>query len=190
MTEKVQGDTPTAPMRPDRKTAPRRTSPILALLRWLLGAFSLVAGFTWALVNLSTRTVLIDCLVGAVLVGGGLVLLMPHRVRLPKLPTALAMTGTALAGTLAGLFSTRTQTCCTYLEYTDRGWPFHWAQRGAVAGDADTAHRLALSSNWHVDLVSLAGNLLFFAYAGLLVVVLVVQIRRARGSKPQIKNDN
>jgi len=155
-------------------------APALRLLRWLLGAVSLVAGLTWLLINLNGPSAVLDAAVGSVLAAGGLVLLMPHRIRLPRLATAATMTVTALGGAALGLTALKAQVCCMYAYIVDRGWPFPWAERGAVADDADTAQRLALGANWHVDLVSLAGNLLVFAYAGLIVVVIAVLIRRRR----------
>jgi hypothetical protein len=148
-------------------------------LRWLLGAGSLVAGFTWMLINVSNPSAIVDGLVGCVLVAGGVILLMPHRVRLPRRATAVVMTVAALVGTVAGLDAGRT-TWSGYAYVADRGWPFHWAQRGAIANDADTARRLTESADWHVDLVALAGTLLFFSYVGLVLIVIAVQIRRSR----------
>jgi len=149
------------------------------VLRWLLGAGSLVAGFTWMLINLSNPSALVDALVGCVLVAGGVILLMPHRIRLPRRATAAVMTLAALVGTVVGLSGGRT-TWSGYAYVADRGWPFHWAQRGAIADDADTARRLTEGADWHVDLVALAGTLLFFAYVGLVLIVITVQIRRSR----------
>jgi hypothetical protein len=150
-------------------------------LRWLLGAGSLLAVFTWALINTSNPSAIVDALVGGVLAAGGVVLLMPHRIRLPRQATSVAMTVAALGGTVAGLADGRT-TWSGYAYIADRGWPFHWAQRGAIANDAETARRLTDSADWHVDLVALGGSLLFFAYAGMLLVVIAVLIRRSRRS--------
>jgi hypothetical protein len=167
----------------DAKRVPRkrrsRWSPVGNTLRWLLGAGSLVAGFTWMLINLSNPSAVVDALVGCVLVAGGVILLMPHRIRLPRRATAVVMTLAALAGTAAGLAGGQT-TWSGYAYVADRGWPFHWAQRGAIADDAETARRLTEGADWHVDLVSLAGTLLFFAYAGLVLIVIAVLIRRSR----------
>jgi hypothetical protein len=148
-------------------------------LRWLLGAGSLVAGFTWMLINLSNPSAIVDALVGCVLVAGGVILLMPHRIRLPRRATAAVMTLAALIGTVAGLAAGRA-TWTGYAYIADRGWPFHWAQRGAIADDAETARRLTEGADWHVDLVSLAGTLLFFAYVGLVLIVIAVQVRRSQ----------
>jgi hypothetical protein len=159
-----------------------RWIPVGNVLRWLLGAGSLVAGFTWMLINLSNPSAIVDCLVGAVLVAGGVILLMPHRIRLPRRATAVAMTLTAVAGAVIGLTAGRT-TWFGYAYFTDRGWPFRWVQRGAIADDAETARRLTEGGDWHVDLVALAGTLLFFAYAGLVLVVIAAQIRRQRRAR-------
>jgi hypothetical protein len=155
-------------------------APALRLLRFLLGAVTLVGGLTWILVNLTGPSPILDLLVGAVLSAGALVLLMPHRIRLPRMLTTLAVAGTALAGTVAGLFAGAAQTCCAYAYVIDRGWPFSWAGRGAVAEDPDTAYRLAQDANWQIDPISLTGDLLLWAYVGLLLVVIAVLVRRAR----------
>lgn len=156
-----------------------RWSSVGKTLRWLLGAGSLVAGFTWMLINISNPSAIADALAGCVLVAGGVILLMPHRIRLPRRATAVVMTLTALVGTIAGLADRRTTTDdFTYV--ADRGWPFHWVQRAAIADDAETARRLADSADWRVDLIALAGTLLVFAYVGLVLIVIVVQVRRSR----------
>jgi hypothetical protein len=157
-------------------------APVGRVLRWLLGAVSLLAGFTWALINTSNPSAIVDTVVGCVFVAGGVILLMPHRIRLPRRATAAAMTVAALGGTLAGLAAGRT-TWSGYAYIADRGWPFHWAQRGAIADDAETARRLTDGADWHVDLVALGGTLLFFAYAGLVLVVIAVLIRQSRRAR-------
>src|ERR1041384_7157348 len=50
------------------------------------------------------------------------------------------------------------------------------ARRGGVAADPATAERLAHAANWTVDLISLAANLFFWAYAGMIFVVVAVLI--------------
>ena len=149
-------------------------------LRFVLGALSLVLGLLWILLNVHSASAAVDTAVGIVLALGGLVLLMPHRIRLPRRTTTAVMAGAAVAGTAAGLLVARSQTCCMYAYVTDRGWPFHWAQRGAVADDPETAFRVAQSGSWSVDLISLAADLLIWSYTGLLLVVAAVLIRRLR----------
>jgi hypothetical protein len=152
----------------------------LRCVRWLLGALTLVGGFTWVLLNMHGPSAVLDGAAGCVLVAGALVLLMPHRIRLPRRPTAVAVVVAALAGTAVGLAGKAERVCCQYGYFVDRGWPFRWAQRGAIAGDPDAAFRLTQDADWHLDLVSLAVDLLLWAYAGMLVVVLVVLVRRRR----------
>jgi hypothetical protein len=144
----------------------------------LLGALTLVGGLSWLLINASGPHPGLDAAVGVIFAAGGLVLLMPHRIRLPGLVTGGAAAGAALAGTAAGLVASSTQACCSYVYSVARGWPFHWLERGAIAGDADNARRLALGSNWHPDGIALAGDLLLWAYVGMLIVVVVELSRR------------
>ena len=150
------------------------------LLRWLLGAFSLVGGLTWVLFTMRGPTAGVDLGVGVVLAAAGLVLLMPHRIRLPRRTTALAMAVSAVAGTAAGLLWSTERACCQYVEMVDRGWPFTWMRRTALADDPATAYQLAHSGPWSVDAVSAAVNLLVWAYLGMLLVVIGVLVRRAR----------
>jgi hypothetical protein len=147
----------------------------------LLGALTLVGGLTWLLLNWDGLHRAVDTTAGLIYTAAGLVLLMPHRVRLPGRLTTAAAAGAALAGTLAGLAAGATQACCAFVYATARGYPFHWLQRGAIADDPDTARRLALGADWHADWVALAGDALFWAYAGLLIVA-VAQI--IRGTAP------
>jgi hypothetical protein len=179
MTDAARGGDTRSTITPVRAGGEPWWAPLLRALRWLLGAFSLLAGFTWMLINLSNPSAGLDIVVGCVLAAGGLVLLMPHRIRLPRVVTAAVMSMAAVIGTAAGSFVYRTKTGY-YVFISERGWPFHWAQRAAIADDPDTARRLALSADWHVDLIALGGNLLVFAYAGMLLVVLWVLIRRRR----------
>jgi hypothetical protein len=150
------------------------------LARWLLGAFSLVAGLTWILFTVHGPTALLDLMVGLVLAAAGLVLLMPHRIRLPRLVTTIVMTMVAIAGTAAGLAASTERTCCSYAYVLSRGFPFAWAQRAGIGADPATAERLAGAANWTVDLVSLAANVLLWAYAGMLLVVIAELARRRR----------
>ncbi|MCY1140760.1 hypothetical protein OWR29_22405 [Actinoplanes sp. Pm04-4] len=157
-------------------------------LRFILGALSLVGGLTWILLNLHVSTAALDAGVGTVLAAGGLVLLMPHRIRLPRRVTAVVMSGFALAGTAAGLAVESSRQCCEFAYITERGWPFHWASRGGLADDPETAFRVAQSSSWSADLASLAADLLLFSYVGLLLVVAGVLVGRARSVRAKKAN--
>ena len=167
-----------------RSDVPRREAwwrPVVRLLRWLLGAATLVGGLTWGLLNLEAPHVVLDMAVAGVLTAGGLVLLMPHRIQLPRRATTVAVVLAALAGTGAGGLVAEERVCCMYAHIENRGWPFDWAQRGVVAADPETAQRLAQSADWSVDVFSLGANLLLWAYAGMLLVVIAVLVRRNRG---------
>jgi hypothetical protein len=149
----------------------------------LLGAVTLVGGLTWMLLNLHGPHRVLDVAAGTVLAAGGLVLLMPHRLRLPGALTAGAAALAALVGTAGGLAAGSAQVCCAFAYVVQHGWPFRWLDRGAVAGDAATARRLAHSAAWHVDAVPLVADLAVWAYAGMLIVVAGVLIRRAMGQR-------
>ena len=105
-----------------------------------------------------------------------------YRGAVSREPTPGA--GRGLSGPAVRLIGRRR--CRPHREYSTDGLDgeprlaVHWVQRGAVADDADTARNLALAADWQVDAIALAGNLLFWAYAGMLVVVGLVLVRRAR----------
>ena len=158
--------------------APSRWAAAGRTARWLLGALSLVCGLTWILVTVHGPSAAIDLTVGAIFAAAGLVLLMPHRIRLPRLVTTIVMVMVAIAGTAAGLARETARFGGSYAYIDDRGFPLAWVQRGAIADDPDTAQRLARAANWTVDLISLATNLLVWAYLGMIFVVIAVLIRR------------
>ena len=149
-----------------------------AVGRGLLGAISLVGGLTWILLNFDRVEPATDLTVGAVLATGGLVLLMPHRVRLPGRATAAATAGAALGGTVAGSLAVSAQTWGMYAYVASRGWPYDWLARGATADDPETARQLADGSGWQVDAVNLAADLYFWAFVGLLAVAVAGRVRR------------
>ena len=154
---------------------------VLNVLHALAGGVSLVLGLLWLLLTTTqgkfTGT---DVAVGTVLAAGGLVLLMPHRIQLPRRVTAIAATVAGLGGTAAGLLVKTAQSCCDFAYVVDRGWPYHWLERGAVADDPDKAYRLAQSAGWDPNVITLAADLVLWAYAGMLLVVIAVLVRRGR----------
>jgi hypothetical protein len=152
-----------------------------ALLSGALGAVALVGGLTWLLLNLHGPRIATDVLVGVVLAVGGLVLLMPHRVRLRPARTAAVAVAAAVLGTLAGLAVSAAQLAGMWAYVMARGYPFRWVGRGAQADDPAVARRLAEAADWQIDVVALAGDLLFWGIAGILVVVAVDLVRQARG---------
>jgi hypothetical protein len=165
-----------APVRPDSAWAV-----LYRVVRAFAGGISLVLGLLWILMNSSEGNAAhsTDIVVGVVLAAGGLVLLMPHRIRLPRLATAVVATAVGVLGTVAGLAVKTAQSCCMYGYVVDRGWPFHWLSRGGQGDDPATAYRLEQAASWDVH-VSLLVDLVLWAYAGMLLVVIAVLVRRAR----------
>jgi len=152
---------------------------IWSALLTLIGAVSLVCGLTWALLNLPGPEPSVDLATGVVLALGGLVLLMPHRIRLPGLATGIAAVVAGIGGTAAGIAVNTSLACCMFAYVEDRGFPYFWLHRGGVADHPVVAQRLATTASWHVDVTVLTLNLLLWAYVGVLVVALVVLVRRA-----------
>jgi hypothetical protein len=155
---------------------------ILRVFRALAGGISLVLGVLWILLNsVENAARVTDIVVGVVLTAAGLVLLMPHRVRLPRPATAIVAAVVGLGGTMAGLAVRTAQLCCMFGFFVDRGWPFHWLSRGGTADTPAAAYRLEQGASWDVNVLTLAADLVLWAYAGMLLVVIAVLVRRARG---------
>jgi hypothetical protein len=121
-----------------------------------LGGLSLVGGLTWMLLNLHGPQPVVDLAVGVVLALGGLVLLMPHRTRLPGRRTTLVAAVAGVVGAGAGLIGKAEHLCCMYTYIVERGFPFRWLTRGGIADDPATARTLAAGDGWHVDVAALA----------------------------------
>lgn len=149
------------------------------VLGTLLGAVSLVGGLTWVLLNLHGPTPYVDLAAGVVLALGGLILLMPHRIHLPR-AAWLTAAGAGVAGTAAGIASSTANVYGMFAYVVDRGFPFRFLQRGGVADDPEVARRLAATDSWQVDVAALTINVLVWAYLGLLVFALVRLLRRPR----------
>jgi len=94
------------------------------------------------------------------------------------------------AWTYTTTVNARSRECCEFAYLSQRGWPFHWAGRGGIADDPDTARRVAEASNWTVDVVSLVADLLVWSYVGLILVVIAVVIRRTGPGSLGRKNAN
>lgn len=146
----------------------------------VFGAFSLVAGLTWILLNLHSPWPVTDIAVGVVLAVGGLVLLMPHRVHLPMRATLAAAVTAAVAGSVAGLAARSAAMAGMFAYVERRGFPFAWLNRGGVADEPEAARQAAATDAWNVNVLPLVGDLVVWAYAGILVLVLVRHLRRQR----------
>lgn len=146
----------------------------------VFGGFSLVGGLTWILLNLHSPWPVTDIAVGLVLAAGGLVLLMPHRVHLPTRATWAAAVIAAAAGSVAGLAARSTELAGMYTYVERRGFPFGWLNRGGRADDPETARQLAAIDPWNVNVLPLIGDVVVWAYAGILIFVLVRHLRGRR----------
>jgi hypothetical protein len=153
---------------------------VLRFLAGVLAAGTLVGGLTWILINLQAPEPLVDVLVGVVLAVGGLILLMPHRARLPRRAAWLTAGVTGLVGSAAGALYHSAYLCCSFAYVEQRGFPFRWLSHGATAEDRETARRLAAGSDWHADVPTLAVNVIVWAYAGIVVLAMVSALRRRR----------
>jgi hypothetical protein len=147
---------------------------------WILGAVSLVAGLTWVLLHVASPPDWAGIVEGTIIALGGLVLLMPHRVRLPRRSAGLVAAGAALAGTVVGLLAKSTATCCSFAYSEGRGYPFEWLSRLGTGDSPDTARRVALGAGWEVGVAPLLLNVFVWAYAGILILTLVTLLRRRR----------
>lgn len=170
------------PAREDQEPAPGFEADKSAggrLVAAAVGAVSLVGGLTWILLNAARPVAWVDVGVGAVVAAGGLVLLMPHRVRLPHALAWPVAGGAGVLGTAAGVLSVTTYLCCMFVYGEGRGFPFRWLTRGAEADDPAAARRLAAGAGWDVDVASLLVNAFVWAYAGILILTVVTLVRRA-----------
>lgn len=155
-------------------------SRVARFLVGMLGALTLVGGLTWILINLQAPEPVVDVVVGLVLAAGGLILLMPHRVRLPRRAAWITAAVTGLAGSAAGVLYHSAYLCCSFAYVEQRGFPFRWLSHGATAEDPGSARRLAAGADWHADVPTLAVDVVVWAYAGLVVLAVVSALRRRR----------
>ncbi|WP_433792150.1 hypothetical protein [Actinoplanes sp. CA-252034] len=90
-----------------------------------------------------------------------------------------------LAGTAAGLIVRTITTGGMFGWFEDRGWPFAWLGRGAVADGLDEARRQAVAEGWALDPTRLVVDVIVWAYAGLVLICvlgLAVRAQKARGN--------
>ena len=168
----------------ERDDEPGLFSALASVLRLLLGWFSVAIG----LMNLMVET---DRAGGgpdvgylafhAVLVVGGLALLaVPQLGRNPGTPGYLTGGLVAAAGMLVATVKVTSSECCMTVFDVHQGWPFAVVARDTVPGDA---------GRWHLDGRLLVADLLFWAYAGLLALVVVALARRVAGAAVRARRD-
>ncbi len=115
---------------------------------------------------------------GLVLAAGGAVLLSPLHSRLRRRATGPVLGAAAVAGTLVGLVVHTSAVAGAYVYTAHRGWPFRWLTHSGVGDDPDAARRIAVNADWSPDPARLAGNLLFWACAAMLLIAAATLIPR------------
>ncbi|MEU8655186.1 hypothetical protein [Actinoplanes philippinensis] len=152
------------------------------IIRVTVGQLSLTLGMFWLVMSLTTPEPR-HVSAGAAGVGGGLVLLLWRRIRLPVRPVLAGSVAVGLVGTVAGLIVRTITVGGMFGWFEDRGWPFSWLGRGALADSLDEARRQALAGGWGVDLFRLAVDVVVWSYTGLVLICvfgLAVRARKAR----------
>jgi hypothetical protein len=147
------------------------------IARLTVGQGSLTVGLLWLVMSASTASVR-DVFVGSAIAGGGLVMLLWRRIPLPGRLVAAGSVAAGVAGTAAGLFYRSVSTGGMFVWSEGRGWPFTWVGRGAMADDFDEARRQAIADGWGWDLFRLVVDVSLWAYAGLVLMVLIGLVAR------------
>jgi hypothetical protein len=153
------------------------------IIRLTVGQVSLTFGMFWLVMNV---TVAVDrhVFTGVALAGGGLVLLLWRRIRLPVRLVTVVSVAVGLAGTAGGLIVRTVTTGGMFGWFEDRGWPFAWLGRGGLADSVDEAQRQAVAGGWATDGTRLAADVVVWAYTGLVLICLIgLAVRAQKGRK-------
>jgi hypothetical protein len=141
-------------------------------LRLIVGWFCVAIGVLNLVVELDRQTGTPDgpylLFHGMLLVGGAVLLGLDGIAPRPGLLGYLAGGGVLLLGTLVSALPTTNTVCCMPAFRTRHGFPFTLAARDE-------------GSRWHVDSPHLLADLMFWGYAGLIVLVLVAVLRGTTG---------
>ena len=120
-----------------------------------------------------------DAFAGGAVAAGGAVLLAWRWLRPPaRLVAAVAAVG-GPAGSLGGLAVQRITMGGMSGWFEDRGWPFEWLGRGAVADSPDEARRQAVADGWEADPLPLLADVVVWSYTALVLIVAGTLIGRA-----------
>ncbi len=140
------------------------------------GMLCAIGGTLWAVLDPPDAT---HVVVGLVFAAGGLVIVTPLRRRLPRRLTGLAMVLAAAAGTAGGTAVEHTSLGGMFVWSMARGWPFGWLTRDGIAGDAETAYRIALADTWSIGATSLLATLAFWSMAAMVLTLAGTLTRQA-----------
>lgn len=114
---------------------------------------------------------------GVAATGGAAMLILLARG--PRALTWTIAAVVAVGGTAAGLFARTDQFCCMFAHSVGWGYPFPWITKSGVANDPGRAMTLAYAGRPRIDALALAGDLVFWGFAGLLVALLGTLAGRA-----------
>jgi hypothetical protein len=153
------------------------------IARLTVGQISLTVGLLWLFLSFGSATAR-DVFVGVVIAGGGLVMLLWRRILLPVRLVVAGSVAAGVAGTAAGLAARSVSTGGMFVWSEGRGWPFEWLGRGALADDFDAARRQAIADGWGYDLFRLVVDVSLWAYAGLMLMVLIGLVTRRIRVRP------
>jgi hypothetical protein len=146
-------------------------------LRLIVGWFSVAIGVLNLLVELDRQTGAADApyliFHFMLLVGGALLLGLDWLAPRPGTLGYLAGAAILLLGTLTSALPATTTVCCMSAFTVRHGYPFIFA-----------AHDDGL--RWHIDSQHLLADLMFWGYAGLIVLVVISLLRGARGASGSV----
>ena len=119
-------------------------------------------------------------LTGAVAtVGGAALIFLPRFGVRPRLAGVVTVVTVAVAGTAGGALRVVESTGGAYAYLVGRGVPFTFVRRGDTGETPTAAKAAALSHPWNRHWDAFAADLVFWALAGVLMVVVVTLVRRA-----------
>ncbi|AGZ46095.1 hypothetical protein AFR_39205 [Actinoplanes friuliensis DSM 7358] len=154
----------------DDEEAPGLWESFGAALRLIVGWFSIAIGILNLLVELDRGSAADGAYLlfhAMLLVGGVLMVSLAWIAARPGVAGWSAGGGVLAAGMLASGVPASDALCCLSAYAVRHGYPFSFAARDADGG------------RWHVDSQHLLADLLFWGYAGLIVLVVVALARRA-----------
>ncbi|GAA0816721.1 hypothetical protein [Spirilliplanes yamanashiensis] len=150
------------------------------------GALGMIAGLMVLLDQLGSPERVRESLVaGAVATAGGAALIFLPRLGLRVRPVGVIATAVvALAGTAASLVQVKETTGGMYAYLVGRGYPFLPLRRGDTGETPGEAQRAALAKPWNFHWTPFLADLAFWAFAGVLLVIVVALVRKAVGRRP------
>lgn len=111
-----------------------------------------------------------------IFIGGTLLLSVSLLPRGPSIAAYVTGAVTLIAGMVVSGVPVSSQVCCMTAFDVRHGWPFTFVARDDGAGEA---------ARWHIDSQHLLADLLFWGYAGLILLVILTLVQRTPAGDPQ-----